>query len=107
MEKIIVYNPDFEKQIQKIVDVLFDEEYFGYIEFAIDYVNRIYDFIFQNINKPISKPTPKKFKKFGKYYIKYKANNRTFWYIFFDKKDNQYLVNYILNNHSQDFPDLI
>lgn len=47
--------------------------------------------------------TPENFKKFGKKFIKYKANNNTSWYIFFDQK---ILVNHIINNHSQDFPEL-
>lgn len=48
---------------------------------------------------------PENFKKFGKKFIKYKANN-TSWYIFFDQKANRFLVNHIINNHSQDFPEL-
>lgn len=107
MEKIIVYKPEFEWQIQKIVDVLFEEEYFGFLENATDYGNKIYDFIFENIEKPISKNTPEKFRKHGKYYLKYKANNRTTWYIFFDKKDHRFLVNHILNNHSKNFTELL
>ncbi|MCZ2084455.1 MAG: hypothetical protein LC112_09290 [Flavobacteriales bacterium] len=60
-----------------------------------------------NINYPISKASPEKFQKHGKKYLKYTANKRTAWYIFFDQKGNQFIINHILNNHSQDFPELL
>ena len=31
----------------------------------------------------------------------YKSNPRTTWYIFFDKEDNQYLITFITNNHTE------
>ena len=107
MEKIIVYKPEFENQIQMIVDILFEKEYFGFLESAMDYGEKIYDFIFENIDLPISRKTPISHQKFGKYYLKYKVNHHTTWYIFFDKMDEKYIVNHILNNHSKDFPELL
>lgn len=74
---------------------------------ALDYGDNIYNFIFDNIDKPISKKSPQSFHKFGTFYIKYKANENTTWYIFFDRKEQRFLVNYILNNHSTDFPELL
>lgn len=43
----------------------------------------------------------------GKKYLKYASNKRTTWYIFFDQKDDKFLINHILNNHSQDFLELL
>lgn len=107
MENLIFYTSEFENQINEIIDILFDDMYFGFKESAINYGDRIYDFILKNIDKPISKLSPKNFQKFGKFYIKYKANENTTWYIFFDRKDNRFLVNHILNNHTNDFPELL
>lgn len=107
MGKLIFYSPKFENQINKIVDILFENNYFSFKENAFEYGERIYDFIEANIDKPISKLSPDKFIKFGTFYFKYKANENTTWYIFFDRKENRFLVNYILNNHSQDFPELL
>ena len=107
MENLIFYSDEFENQINEIIDVLFDGGYLGFKESAIEYGDRIYDFIFKNIDKPISKFSPEKFQKFGKFYIKYKANENTNWYIFFDRKDNRFLINHILNNHTSDFPELL
>ncbi|MNU13559.1 hypothetical protein D3C71_15980 [compost metagenome] len=73
----------------------------------MNYVEKIYNFIKNNISKPISKNSPVAYQKFGKKFIKYKANNNTSWYIFFDQKEHKFLINHITNNHSQDFPDLL
>lgn len=107
METIIVYNNEFENEIDELLRVLFLNNYFGFEDSAFKYVEKIYDFIKVNISKPISRNTPKKLQKFGKKFLKYKANNQTYWYIFFDQKGSQILINHIFNNHSQDFPDLI
>lgn len=107
MEEIIIYSEDFHDSLEELVEILFIKEYFG---FRIDcelYADKIYDFVDYNVNKPISRKTPDSHKKFGKKFIKYKANNKTSWYIFFDQKGNQFLINHILNNHSQDFQDLM
>jgi len=104
---VIIYSEEFHDSIEELIKILFVKEYFG---FEIDcefYAEKIYDFIDGNISKPISRNTPKPFQKFGKKFLRYKANNHTFWYIFFDQKDDKFLINHILNNHSEDFPDLI
>lgn len=104
---MIFYSQEFESQINCIIDVLFEEGYFGFRESAENYGAKIYDFIKYNIDSPTSKTSPSLFQKYGHFYIRYKANEQTTWYIFFDKKDTRYLVNFILNNHSQDFPELL
>jgi len=103
----VVYSENFRNYLDELTQILYRKNYFGFIEDADFYIDKIYDYINNNIEKPISKNTPEKFRKSGKFYFKYKANNRTTWYIFFDRKDNRFLVNYILNNYSQDFQELI
>ncbi|MBU4538267.1 MAG: hypothetical protein L6264_10465 [Weeksellaceae bacterium] len=93
--------------INKLIDVLFEYEYFGYRSSAVSYTDKIYAFIAENIDKPIVRFTPPSHQKYGKKYLKYKANPQTTWYIFFDQKEGKYLVNHILNNHSKDFPELL
>ncbi len=100
MEKIIInYSPDIEQYLNNLIDVLFAKEYFGFKENAIKYVLNITTDIEINIHLKKHQTTPLDLIKFGKNYISYKANNKTSWYIFFDKKDNRYLVKYITNNH--------
>lgn len=107
METIIVYKKEFEIQIIELIDILIACEYFAFEDYAVEYTIKIYDFIENNISFPISKNCPEKYQRHGKKYLKYTANKRTTWYIFFDQKDNRFLVNHIVNNHSQHFPELL
>ncbi|WP_262148032.1 hypothetical protein [Chryseobacterium foetidum] len=107
MGEIIVYSDEFHESIENLIRILYVKEYFG---FEIDcqlYAEKIYDFVDYNIHKPIGRNTPEALQKFGKIFIKYKANHRTSWFIFYDQKDNQFLINHIINNHSQEFPELM
>ncbi len=98
---------EFHQSVEELVEILFVNNYFGFESDCQIYGDRIYDFVVNNINFPTSRISPQKFKKYGEKYLKYTANKRTTWYIFFDQKDHRFLVNHILNNHSQDFPELL
>lgn len=102
----IIFSKEISIQLDEIARILYKKNYFGFLEDAFFYVEKIYYFINENLDKPISKNSPEKFKKYGNKFIKYRANNHTIWYIFFDEKDGNFIVNYILNNHSNDFPEL-
>lgn len=103
----IIYSEDFIGFLDELTKTLYDLGYFGFVENAEFYVEKIYDFISANIDTPINKTTPDSHKKFGNYYLKYKANYQTTWYIFFDCRKNRYLINHILNNHTKDFSELL
>lgn len=98
--------PEVIDYLNNLTQVLFDQEYFGFEETAQQYVQKIYDFMeYEMINFPC-KVTPILLKKFGSNYAFYKANNRTTWYIFFEKQANRYLITYLTNNHFKDLTDL-
>lgn len=99
MEKIRLA-PTLAYQLNDLIDVLFLEEYFGFKQSAIEYVNDIENFIYTipNIKHKICKS-----KKYGTYYCKYKRNHQTTWYIIFDKENDFYLIKYITNNHTQNY----
>lgn len=102
MEKIkIFYKPDVEFYINELIYILYKENYFSYLENAIEYKDNIINFIEQNIATFPSKLTPLFLNHLGSNYIFYKSNSRTTWFIFFEKDENQYLVSYISNNHSE------
>ncbi len=107
MEKVTIeILPEVIDYLNKLTQVLFDKEYFGFEETAQQYVQNIYDFMeYEIVNFP-HKATPKPLKKFGSNYAFYKANNRTTWYIFFEKNANRYLITYLTNNHYKDLNDL-
>ena len=107
MEKIIIFSEEFHLSIEELTEILYEKEYFGFKEDCFIYTNKIYDFVENYIDFPITKKSPAEFQKFGKKYLKYKANHQTTWYIFFNQKGNRFLVNYITNNHAQNFPELL
>lgn len=97
--KVIIYLDD-------LVQILYKKEYFGFIESAEDYVSKIYDILDENIKLSTHKTTPQELKYFGANYIFYKSNKRTTWYIFFEKKNTNYLVTGIINNHCEEAKNL-
>ncbi len=100
MEKISVqYLPEIEYFINNLSDLLFEKEYFAFYEYAADYVDNLTFFIENDLINFPHKTTPKKLKKLGSNYVFYKPNNRTTWYIFFEKINNRYLITHLTNNH--------
>ncbi len=98
----VIYTPHVIAYLDELVRGLYKEEYFGFIESAEDYVVRIYDAVSENINLSSHKITPSKLQHLGSNYIFYKSNARTTWYIFFEKRANDYLITGIMNNHCEE-----
>lgn len=98
MEKIIFENNVLE-YFDNLVYTLFKEEYFGFSESAQNYIDKIVDFIISSVSSFPHKKTPKSLQYLGLNYIFYKSNARTTWYIFFEKRDQNYLITGITNNH--------
>ena len=103
MEKIIIsYSTNFINYLDELVYLLYKEKYFIYIENAIEYTLKIYDFVDFNIQSFPHRKTPQSLSKYGDFYIFYNSNARTTWFIFFTVKENLYLIKHITNNHSFD-----
>ncbi|MFC6097036.1 hypothetical protein ACFPVY_10310 [Flavobacterium qiangtangense] len=98
----VIFTPSVISYLDDLVKILYKKEYFGFIESAEDYVFQIYDSVPENLKANNYKPSPKELKHFGSKYIFYKANSRTFWYIFFENKNEKYIITGILNSHSKD-----
>ena len=102
MEKIeVYYKVEVENYINELVYKLFQEDYFHFIENAIQYRDKLIHFIEDNIASFPFRNTPIPLGSLGTNYIFYKSNNRTTWYIFFERKQNIFLITYITNNHSE------
>ncbi|UUF16273.1 MULTISPECIES: hypothetical protein [Flavobacterium] len=105
MEKII-----FEKAVLEYFDNLvysvFKEEYFGFHESAQNYIDKIVDFIISSTSTFPPKKTPKSLQYLGSNYIFYKSNARTTWYIFFEKRDRNYIITGITNNYTEEAKEL-
>ncbi|MBB1192820.1 hypothetical protein DNC80_03960 [Flavobacterium sp. SOK18b] len=101
MEKVI-FKEEILLYFDELISILFDQEYFSYEKNAILYVDKIVDFIILEINSFPHKSTPQKLRHLGSNYIFYKANNRTTWYIFFERQDSIFLITGISNNHCEE-----
>jgi hypothetical protein len=99
VEEVILL-PEVIFKLNQLVNILYDEEYFGFMDTAFNYADNIYDFIY-TIPKQQYKFTSNK--KLGTYYCSFKANRNTTWYITFDKQEEKYIVQNITNNHSADY----
>jgi hypothetical protein len=97
----IKLSPLVVAKLDELIDTLFEAEYFGFFESSLEYVQNLRGFIF-SIDTIKHKETS--IKKYGNFYCKYKHNNKTTWYILFDKLNDKYIVNNITNNHSPDYP---
>jgi hypothetical protein len=102
-QKIIIDNKVVEK-LNALVEILFDKDYFYIKENAKDYVDVIYNFLY---NLPNNHHRLAKNTKNGKFFCTHKPNKKTTWYITFDVEDDIYLINNLTNNHSADYPSFI
>ncbi len=98
----IIYTKAFIEYLDTLVFILYKKEYFGFIESSESYIDKIYDFIEQDIQNFPAKKTPKELKNFGSNYIFYKSNQRTTWYVFFEQIKNNYLITNIINSNSEE-----
>lgn len=98
MEKIIV-SESVSLFLHDLVELLYKKEYFSYMESAEEYVDKLIDFIYHELATIQHKSTPKPLLKHGTHYIKYSAGKRTAWYVFFNRKNDKYIIKYITNNH--------
>jgi len=100
LEKIIIYAPEVKSYLIDLINNLFEKDYFGFPESAEEYVNNIRNFIEEKIGIYPSKSTPKELIKFGENYIRYEANTKTSWYIFYSQIEQTYFIKLITNSHS-------
>ena len=102
----VIYTPEVIRYLDDLVITLYKEEYFGFIESAEEYVSNIYKEVPERIKKSPHKKTPKPLQYLGSEYIFYKSNARTTWYMFFEQKNQNYLITGILNNYSEEAKEL-
>lgn len=101
MEEIkIFYKKEVEIFFNEFIYDLYSNDYFGYLESAIEYKDRIIQFIEDNIVFYTKKRTPSQLSYLGNNYFFYKINNNTTWFIFFEYRENTYLITDIFNNHN-------
>ena len=103
MEKLeILISNEVIDYLNKLILTLFLKDYFSNVANAEFYVQNIYDFINFDLHKAISKKTPPILEKHGSFYVFYRPNKHTTWYIFFEKKDTRVLITHITNSHLEE-----
>lgn len=101
MEKII-YSKNILDYFDDLVYVLFNNNYFLYLDNADMYLEKLVYFVSNSIATFPHKKTPQELLHFGEKYIFYKPNKRTTWYVFFNQYQEKYLITGILNNHCEE-----
>ncbi|MNE69143.1 hypothetical protein D3C87_727040 [compost metagenome] len=96
----VIFTPKVLEFLDDLILLLYKKEYFGFLRSAENYVLTMYDAIPDRLKKARHCQTPSSIKYLGANYIFYKVNNRTTWYIFFEKREGNYLVTAIINNNS-------
>ena len=107
MQTQVKTTPEVLKYFNNLIDILYENDYFGFEEDAIQYVTDLFEDIKTNLPTKTRKPAPEHFVEYGKdlYYAKFKTNRHTMWYVFFtihyDKfsKMQTLLIRYVSNNH--------
>ncbi|MCL2651118.1 MAG: hypothetical protein FWD60_08875 [Candidatus Azobacteroides sp.] len=101
----VLFLPEVEDYLYNLTEILYQKEYFGFKENAVEYVTDLKNDIKRNLSCKAKHRAPLFFDRYGKkmFYSVFRKNKQTQWYVFFniyeDKGEIIYLVRYISNNH--------
>jgi hypothetical protein len=74
---MIIFKNTVSDYLDELVSELYNNEYFGFIESSEIFVDKLIDFVYENIEFFPSKKTPLKLQYLGSNYIFYKSTQRT------------------------------
>jgi hypothetical protein len=103
--KHVLFMPEVRRYFIDLVQILYNNGYFSFLDTSQKYVKDLFDDIETNLPTKQHKTAPPYFNKYGENmkYAVFKKNKRTAWYAFFDTYEETdeifYLVRYINNNH--------
>ena len=102
MERKIVFAEEVEIFLEELLIILFEKGYFSFPDNAKSYVDSLVDYVEQYIGLLSGKKAPPYFDRYAlnMRYIAYRANKKTVWYVFYQQRDNCFLIRYITNNHA-------
>ncbi|MDR2204593.1 MAG: hypothetical protein LBE36_00290 [Flavobacteriaceae bacterium] len=108
MEKNVRFAPKTRDYLENLVTVLFQKEYFSWLDTSEKYVRTLIDDILTNLPNRLHKRAPEHYAKYGEdlHYVSFIKNKHTSWYVFFTKYQDEnhqiiYLIRYIGNNHTE------
>jgi len=98
----VLYAPKVSGYLNHLIDILYENGYFGYRESAKEYVVDLRNKI--ELSLPLFTHRLPKYRRniYGKHtkYIAIRKNRHTSYYVFFLQKADTYIVTYIGNNHT-------
>ena len=101
----VLFSPAVRMYFRELEDILYEMEYFGFEDSAIQYVRSLIFDIEKYLHTSAKRKAPIYFERYGKnmYYSVFWKNRRTQWYAFFTVYEDNgaliYYVRYISNNH--------
>lgn len=97
----VIISAIVRQKIDDLIEILYKENYFSYIENAIAYADEIVDFMYtipEQKRRLVINPTK------GRWYCQYKRSRRTFWFVLFDTDGETFFIQDVFNNHVADYP---
>ena len=109
-DNLVVFNENVKFTFFELIDILYQKEYFGFLDEAKKYVSEIEQYFKTEIPKlhrlGLSKKAMPYFKKYGDnlHFASCKRpKTRTTWYAFYEVFDTRYFkVTHITNNHTEE-----
>jgi hypothetical protein len=101
----IIFLPEVLEYFNELATILYEKEYFGFEESALQYVDDLLTDIKTTLSSKQKKTAPLYFERYGvgMSYITIRKNKNTQWYVFFVtyKYNNEIvcLIRHISNNH--------
>ncbi len=101
----VLFLPEVENYLFELTEILYQKDYFGFKESAVNYVTALENDIRHHLFTKIKRPAPPFFDRYGKklLYAVFTKNKATQWYVFFnvyqENGETIFLVRYISNNH--------
>lgn len=101
----ILFLPEVRVYLRELSQILYDKEYFSYVESSERYVEELLKDIETTLFNRVKRSAPPYFDRYGKkmFYCTFRKNKDTHWYVFFNiyQTGNEPLavVRYISNNH--------
>ena len=109
----VIILPEVLQYLDDLVFILFQKQYFSYLDTSIEYIDDLIEDIKNNLPAKRKRPAPEYFIRFvanleqaaNMQYAVFKKNKRTSWYVFFTTYEDEqtgddiFLIRYISNNH--------
>ncbi|MFR9164949.1 MAG: hypothetical protein ACLVKO_01515 [Dysgonomonas sp.] len=98
----VIYSKNVIDFLADLIEILYNQDYLGFKDSAKKYVAELITEIDSTITTKHKRIAPEHFDRYGKnmYYVSYRRNKNTIWYVFFNYTENIYYVRYIANNHA-------